>query len=95
MVLLEIDPSSLSFIKLKRYAPRAVDMNRIAWRLVAPQPMEVEAREIEVRWFHRRIESIEHQQRPHLKIRSNPAASALLEKLTQALVLPRPDHILM
>ena len=79
MILLEINSSSLSLFKLEGDAPRAVDMNRIARRFVAPQSMEVEAREVKVRWFCRRIESVEHQQRPSLKIRPNPAALSRLE----------------
>jgi hypothetical protein len=94
MVLLEIDPSSLSLVKLELDAPRSMNVNRKARWFAPAQSMEVKAREIEVRRLRRRIESVKHQQRTRLKIRSNLTASPFFEQLTKALVLPRPYHTL-
>ena len=92
MVLLEIEPSGLSLVKLERDAPRSINVNRKARWFAPAQSMEVKAREIEVRRLRRRIESVKHQQRTRLKIRSNLTASSFSEQLTKALVLPRSDH---
>lgn len=93
MILLEVDSSSLALVELKRDAPGAVDMNRIARWLVPAQPVEIKAWEIDVRRFCGYIKSIKHQQCTRLKIRSNPAASPFFEQLAKALVLPRSNHI--
>lgn len=94
MVLLQVDSPRFPILELESDAPRSVDMNRIARRPMTSQPVEVKARQIQVRSLCRRIESVEHQQCPRLEIRPDPATSALFEELAQALVLPGPDHLL-
>jgi len=60
MVLLKIDPSSLSFVKLEGDTPRPVDMNRIARWAMTAQSMKVEARQIQVRYLRCGIKRVEH-----------------------------------
>jgi len=92
MVLLQVYPPCLTIVELKGDAPGTVDMDRIARRPIPSQTMKVETRQIQVRWFTCHIQRVKNQQRPHLKIRSNPATPAPLEELTQALVLPGSYH---
>jgi hypothetical protein len=81
MVLLQVDSPRFPILELESDAPRSVDMNRIARRPMTSQPVEVKARQIQVRSLCRRIKSVEHQQCSRLEIRPDPAASALFEKL--------------
>jgi len=92
MVLLQVHPVRLTIVELEGDAPRTVDMDRIARRPSPPQAMKVKTRQIQVRRFACRIQRIKNQQRPLLKIRSNPATPACLEELAQAFVLPGSYH---
>ena len=82
MVLLQVHPVRLTIVELEGDAPRTIDMDRITRRPIPPQAMKVETRQIQVRRLTCRIQRIQNQQRPLLKIRSNPAAPARLEELT-------------
>jgi hypothetical protein len=92
MILLQIDPACFPILKLECDAPRAVDVNRVARWAMTAQTVKVEARQVQIRDLGRRVQSIEYQHSATLEIRPNPSASAFLEKLTQALVLPGPYH---
>jgi hypothetical protein len=82
MVLLQVHPVRLTIVELEGYAPRTIDMDRKTRRPNPPQAMKVETRQIQVQWLACRIQRVENQQRPLLKIRSNPATPARLEELT-------------
>jgi hypothetical protein len=46
MVLLEIDATGLAVLKFERDTPRAIDVNRITFRIEPLQGMKVEARDV-------------------------------------------------
>ena len=75
MVLLQIHPVNFTIFELEGDAPRAVDMDRISRWPIPSQTMEIEPREIDIRRFGRRIQRVEYQQCPDLKVRPNPTAS--------------------
>ncbi len=82
MVLLQVHPVRVNIVELEGDAPRTIDMDRITRRPTSPQAMKVETRQIQVGRLSCRIQRIKNQQRPLLKIRSNPATPARLEELT-------------
>jgi hypothetical protein len=92
MVLLQIHPERVTFPHFEGDAPWAVHVDRVTRRPMAPQPMEIESRNMEIRCHGRRVQRIEHQERSCLQVRTNPTAPAILEELLQALVPPRPYH---
>jgi hypothetical protein len=91
MVLLQIHPECITFMELEGDTPRAVHVDRETRRPMTPQPMEIESRDMEIRWHGRRVQRIEHQERSCLQVRTNPTAPAVFEEL-QAPVPLRPYH---
>jgi hypothetical protein len=79
MVLLQIHSECVTLLELESDAPWTVHMDRVPRRSLAAQPVKVESREMKIRWHGRRVQSIEHQDRSCLKIRTHPAASSFFE----------------
>jgi UDP-N-acetyl-D-mannosaminuronic acid transferase (WecB/TagA/CpsF family) len=59
VVLLKIDAAGLTVFEFKRYAPRSVDVNRIALWIEALQRMKVEAWDVHFLGSNGHIEAIE------------------------------------
>ena len=91
VVLLQVDPNRLALLPLEGDAPRSVDMQAVALR-PAPQGMEVEARDIEVRQGLRMIQGVQPSQRARLEIRPHSPAGTGLEEFLKSLVPEAPDH---
>jgi hypothetical protein len=67
-------------------------MQAIALRF-APERMEVEARDVQIKQRRRVIECVESPKRPALDFRRNFSASALAEQFLQPLVAEASYHL--
>ncbi len=93
MILLQVHPVWLTVTELERDAPGPVDMDRVTRRAMPSQAMEIESGKIEVGRLCRCVEGVQHQKRPSLQIRPDPAALPRPEELSKAFMPPAPYHV--
>lgn len=92
MVRLQVDSKRITLLELEGDAPRTVHVDRVPRRPMTPQPVEIEAREMEIGRQGRGIQCIEQEKRSRLEILTYPAASTFFKELFQTLVPPGSDH---
>ena len=92
MVLLEIDAAGLAIFELEGYAPRPIDMDRIAFWIESLQRVKVEARDVHFLGSDGDVEAVEPCKNAPVHFRIYLRPLALGPQFRKGLALKSSDH---
>jgi hypothetical protein len=92
VILFKVNPPSIALFELEGDAPRAIDVNRVTFRPVTPEGMEVEAREVHVVGFRGCVQGVQPQLDPAMKQGIYLCRPVVFPQFGEALADERSDH---
>jgi hypothetical protein len=92
MILLEIDTESISGAKFEGYAPRSIDMDRVAGGNEAFQGVEIKPGKVHLFRRARNIQAIKTDEDALMQLGIDLGRAAFRPQLRKRLASERPDH---
>jgi hypothetical protein len=93
MILLEIDTAGFAIFEFEGDAPRAIDVDRITFRIEPLQGMKVEARDVHFLGSDGDVETVEPRENALMHFRIDLRTPALRPPLRKGFALEGSDHI--
>jgi hypothetical protein len=93
MILLEIDTAGFAIFEFEGDAPRAIDVDRITFRIEPLQGMKVEARDVHFLGSDGDVETVEPRENALMHFRIDLRTPALRLQLRKGFALEGSDHI--
>jgi hypothetical protein len=93
MILLEIDTAGFAIFEFEGDAPRAIDVDRITFRIEPLQGMKVEARDVHFLGSDGDVETVEPRENALMHFRIDLRTPALRPQLRKGFALEGSDHI--